>query len=109
MEDSLAEEGLFVYDIRKGEVRQVMDGVIAPYQIVDQTLYYYFEGKIHGCFLSTGEDRVIVEKAPVMTFSTDGQNLYFFQEENGTLDVYGMQGEFVSRLEDEHVSWILRL
>lgn len=104
-EDSLAEEGLFVYDIKKGEVRQVKDSVIAPYQIVDGTLYYYFEGKIHGCSLSTGEDRLFVEKAPDMTFSTDGQYLYFFQDQNGTLDVYDMQGEFVSRMEDEHLYW----
>lgn len=103
VEDSLAEEGLFVYDIKKGEVRQVKDSVIAPYQIVDGTLYYYFEGGIHSCSLSTGEDSVVVEKAPDMTFSTDGQNLYFFQEGNGTLEVYSMQGEFISRMEDEHL------
>lgn len=103
-ESSLASEGLHVYNIKTGEIRLVKDGIIAPYNIADGMLYYYSSDEgIHCCSLATAEDRLVVEKAPDMNFSTDGQNIYFFQEETGVLEVYDVQGKFVSRIEDEYL------
>ncbi len=103
-ENHLASVGLYVYDIKTGEIRLVKDSVIAPYNIADGMLYYYSSDEgIHCCSLATGEDRMLVEEAPDMNFSADGQNIYFFQEETGVLELYDAQGKYVSRIEDEHL------
>lgn len=97
--------GIYAYNTKTDEVSLVKKDALRDYSVVEDSLYYEMNEKIYKYNLKTGEDveLPIINTSTNRTFFANEKGIYFFDENNGILEVFDDDGNLIESIHDTDI------